>query len=185
MGPGPRGTVPSRHPSSLGNHATPSRPRTDLSLANAVRTGRHTSGGEVIGHTATYTQRHIDEHSQPTIHQVHRQIAPRHGCHNYGGIKHSQISCNFVRPRNAHIENYSQLANNVKHLETRQPRHYCSNAPIFTSSNIHQHTRRKVGCYNCGEFNHIQAIRRYDHKLRCETCHALGHKSRLCYHYSG
>ena len=42
----------------------------------------------------------------------------------------------------------------------------------------------KVGCYNCGEFNHVQSKCRFDHKLRCGICRRLGHKSRLCQYYS-
>ena len=44
--------------------------------------------------------------------------------------------------------------------------------------------KRKVGCYNCGEFNHVQATCRFDHKLLCGFCRRLGHKSRLCQYYS-
>ena len=44
--------------------------------------------------------------------------------------------------------------------------------------------RSKVGCYNCGEFNHVQAKCRFDHKLSCGICRRLGHKSRLCQYYS-
>lgn len=43
---------------------------------------------------------------------------------------------------------------------------------------------RKRGCYNCGEFNHVQMNCRFDHKLLCGNCKRLGHKSRLCQQYS-
>lgn len=46
------------------------------------------------------------------------------------------------------------------------------------------YSRKKVGCYNCGEFNHVQSNCRFDHKLQCKQCHSLGHKSRLCRYYS-
>lgn len=42
----------------------------------------------------------------------------------------------------------------------------------------------KVGCYNCGEYNHIQVNCRFDHKLSCGICRRLGHKSRLCQYYT-
>lgn len=42
----------------------------------------------------------------------------------------------------------------------------------------------KVGCYNCGEYNHVQSNCRFDHKLKCGICRRLGHKSRLCQYYS-
>ena len=44
--------------------------------------------------------------------------------------------------------------------------------------------RKRVGCYNCGEFNHVQLNCRFDHKVLCGTCQHLGHKSRLCHLYS-
>lgn len=44
--------------------------------------------------------------------------------------------------------------------------------------------KRKIGCFNCGEFNHVQAKCRFDHKLLCGFCRRLGHKSRLCQHYT-
>lgn len=44
--------------------------------------------------------------------------------------------------------------------------------------------RTKVGCYHCGEFNHVKATCRFDHKLLCGICRHLGHKSRLCQYYS-
>ena len=42
---------------------------------------------------------------------------------------------------------------------------------------------KKVGYFNCGEFNHVQANCRFDHKLQCQQCLSLGHKSRLCSYY--
>lgn len=69
-------------------------------------------------------------------------------------------------------------------------RHDTQHTRIFTptnnSNNTHfnMHQKRQVGCYNCGEFNHRQSSCRYDHKLKCEICHVLGHKSRLCNYYS-
>lgn len=50
--------------------------------------------------------------------------------------------------------------------------------------NNYRMKRKKVGCYNCGEFNHVQVNCRFDHKVLCGICQHLGHKSRLCYHYS-
>ena len=54
------------------------------------------------------------------------------------------------------------------------------------TSNVHTNTqyRRKIGCFNCGKFNHRQSTCRFDHKLKCEICHSYGHKSRLCSYYS-
>ena len=40
--------------------------------------------------------------------------------------------------------------------------------------------RNRIGCYNCGEFNHVQSNCRYDHKIKCNVCHEYGHKSKLC-----
>ena len=43
---------------------------------------------------------------------------------------------------------------------------------------------KKVGCYNCGEFNHHINRCRYDHDVTCRYCNKKGHKSKLCYYYS-
>ena len=51
-------------------------------------------------------------------------------------------------------------------------------------NNVNYTYARKRGCYNCGEFNHHSSNCRYDHKIRCNVCSALGHKSRLWMHYS-
>ena len=40
--------------------------------------------------------------------------------------------------------------------------------------------RNRMGCYNCGEFNHVRSNCRYDHKIKCNICHEYGHKSKLC-----
>ncbi len=50
--------------------------------------------------------------------------------------------------------------------------------------NNHRIKRKKVGCFKCGEFNHFQINCRFDHKVLCGACQRLGHKSRLCHHYS-
>lgn len=40
------------------------------------------------------------------------------------------------------------------------------------------------GCFNCGEFNHVQSQCRYDHRVHCTSCYTYGHKSRLCEYYN-
>ncbi len=50
--------------------------------------------------------------------------------------------------------------------------------------NNYRMKRKKVECYNCGEFNHVQVNCRFDHRVLCGNCQHLGHKSRLCQHYS-
>ena len=53
------------------------------------------------------------------------------------------------------------------------------------NTNYHAADRyKKVGCYNCGEFNHRQATCRFEHKVQCQQCYTFGHKSRLCSYYS-
>ncbi len=79
-----------------------------------------------------------------------------------------------------HSSNYTpHLSNNTTHIQEH---------PDYRKqrleSNGHQYPTRRVGCYNCGEFNHKQSTCRFDYKLRCELCHTLGHKMRLCHHYS-
>lgn len=68
-----------------------------------------------------------------------------------------------------------------QHHDTPHPRH--------NTSHTHPHprhtTNRKVGCFNCGEFNHVQANCRLDHKVKCHKCRNYGHKDRYCpYYYS-
>ena len=63
------------------------------------------------------------------------------------------------------------------------------NHPTHRYNGNHSHRyngnhSKKVGCYNCGEFNHIRSSCRFDHKLKCGVCQSLGHKSRLCQYYS-
>ena len=60
------------------------------------------------------------------------------------------------------------------------PRHSTSRAQL---ENIN-FEGKKAGCFNCGEFNHVRAYCRYDHKILCSNCRHLGHKSRLCHHYN-
>ena len=45
-------------------------------------------------------------------------------------------------------------------------------------------TSKRTGCYRCGEFNHHQSNCRFDHKVRCNNCHAYGHKNKLCSYYN-
>ena len=53
-----------------------------------------------------------------------------------------------------------------------------------TYSSYHQNSayknRNRVGCYNCGEYNHVQSNCRFDHRMRCDVCQQYGHKSRFC-----
>ena len=50
----------------------------------------------------------------------------------------------------------------------------------FVQGNSTATNRNRAGCYNCGEFNHVQSNCRYDHKVKCNVCHKYGHKGRLC-----
>lgn len=54
----------------------------------------------------------------------------------------------------------------------------------YYSSSRHNYTRNRQGCYNCGEHNHRQSSCRFDHRLRCASCHQFGHKQRMCPYYS-
>ena len=92
--------------------------------------------------------------------------------------------------RNHTYANATNIFNSSSHLtrtypgstNTQHHSHYSlTNSPINAYSDTQ---RRKIGCFNCGEFNHRRSTCRFDHKLRCEICHALGHKSRLCSYYS-
>lgn len=52
------------------------------------------------------------------------------------------------------------------------------------SYNSELYNRKKIGCFNCGEFNHVQTNCRFDHKVLCTICQRVGHKSRLCGYYT-
>ena len=56
--------------------------------------------------------------------------------------------------------------------------------PSNNNHERHLPSSNRYGCYNCGEFNHRQSNCRYDHKIRCNVCNTLGHKSRLCTQYN-
>ena len=114
------------------------------------------------------------------------------GAQPYSRGRKSYSSSNNVHPQG----NASPLPSFVNGITmaTRDVRphlrHDTLHTRIFTSTgktnNTHLNMRqqRKVGCYNCGEFNHRQSTCRFDHKLTCEICHVRGHKSRLCNYYS-
>ena len=76
------------------------------------------------------------------------------------------------------------------HRETHRPLPVLTHSRTYHNSalpprnNRKMNTNRKVGCYNCGEYNHRQDICRFDHKLKCGNCGRLGHKSKLCDNYS-
>ena len=40
---------------------------------------------------------------------------------------------------------------------------------------------RKRGCFNCGEENNSVSTCKFYEKLKCHTCHKMGHKSKFCY----
>ena len=100
---------------------------------------------------------------------------------------HSHSSTSLRRPylpnntdsylQTAHYRSY--LPNNTNSREESYVRMHQN-----IEDNGHQKIKRRIGCYNCGEFNHKQSTCRFDYKLRCELCHALGHKMRLCQYYS-
>ncbi len=125
-----------------------------------------------------------------------RILGSRHGFFNHNGRADGGQSMNSYKHeddkyRNRgntqttyshthHSSNYKpHLSNNTTHI---QEHHDYRKQRI--GSNGHQHQTRRVGCYNCGEFNHKQSTCRFDYKLRCELCHSLGHKMRLCHYYN-
>ena len=58
----------------------------------------------------------------------------------------------------------------------------CGNVSNYITNKNYE--RRRTGCYNCGEFNHVSRNCRFDHKLLCSKCKRFGHKSRLCQSYN-
>ena len=55
-----------------------------------------------------------------------------------------------------------------------------NNNQYFRRDTASSNDRTRVGCYNCGEYNHRQSNCRFDHMIKCSICHEFGHKSRLC-----
>lgn len=104
----------------------------------------------------------------------------------------TQTIQNNHRSYNSGFENRSRTysPHNYTHTPGYDRREaYISNTQYDESSHSHSYnsqyySRRNVGCFNCGEFNHVQRNCRFDHKVLCTICQRVGHKSRLCQHYT-
>ena len=103
--------------------------------------------------------------------------------------QHSSHSSNVTRPRLSH---HNRFVYNSRERHTAPHNvHYSRHArnvgnylnSFHDGLQNNKTYKKKMGCYNCGEFNHIQANCRFDHKLQCQQCHSLGHKSKLCSYY--
>ena len=90
-----------------------------------------------------------------------------------------------MRTRPPNTNNETQRAQRGR-AHSRRDTHFerVSNPTNGASGYTNMNQHKKIGCFNCGEFNHRRSTCRYDHKIRCEICHALGHKSRLCNYYN-
>lgn len=125
-----------------------------------------------VPHYNHYAQSHTPHNAHYTQHQVshnahNTQLFRPH--RNYNSQSHTLHSTHYTQPYTPHNTHY-----------TRPQTLYNSHHTAYTS------TRGKYsyGCYNCGEHNHRQDTCRFDHRLKCELCHRLGHKQKLCHLYT-
>lgn len=120
---------------------------------------------------------------------------------NYSNNKQSRVNIHDNLRQGSHARvtpsssNYQSGYDNQHHSNFR-PFDYYSTSRTQPPLNIRNRNRygnndndrqnfnaRKRGCYNCGEFNHHYSSCRFDHQIRCTSCSAFGHKSRLCIFY--
>lgn len=99
------------------------------------------------------------------------------------------------RQMNNRINRYNRFDNreNTSRGQVHRPnnnRHSESNRDVYSRTSTHFSMKNRLregnlrqGCFNCGEFNHRQSTCRFDHKIKCTSCHMYGHKSKLCNHY--
>ena len=84
----------------------------------------------------------------------------------------------------------SQAGYRRPHPTTMQPNH-STRSSHYHRSRSDQHHRsenslelgyapRHYGCHNCGEPNHRLVDCWFDYRIKCKSCHELGHKTRLC-----
>lgn len=71
-----------------------------------------------------------------------------------------------------------------QHLSNENENNFRRVSQHYSTRRHNEKYIKKVGCYNCEEYNHRQSSCRFDHKLQCSNCLSLGHKSRLCRFYS-
>ena len=119
---------------------------------------------------------------------------------NNGGDGDNMVSSHVVNRRRSTYQNmkyYSNRGNDNRHYNARSSNNWNehgherdrtmrgqvnSRSKYDHKYNIATVRNRinRTGCYNCGEFNHVQSNCRYDHKIKCNICHEYGHKSKLC-----
>ncbi|MEL6989196.1 MAG: hypothetical protein AAGK97_15395, partial [Bacteroidota bacterium] len=109
------------------------------------------------------------------------------------GDKNGFLSPTLNKPRQADQNFYH---NRIKHHNNQQyPAHQARQNSRYQENQYHHHRRNlhqqnqlqsngRLGCFNCGEYNHHQSNCRFDHKIQCSSCLAYGHKSRLCSLYT-
>ena len=101
--------------------------------------------------------------------------------HHHSNVNHHHSNVNHHNPNTNHHnvkDNWRNEEESLHRSSSYTSRHYNGN------NNNNFSGGQRQGCYNCGEFNHNQSSCRYDHKIRCASCHSLGHKSKLCNYYS-
>ena len=65
---------------------------------------------------------------------------------------------------------------NTVHNDNTSPFNVTTSRLTLVHLNI-QHIEYTAGCFNCGEENHAVSTCKYSEKLKCHTCHKMGHKS--------
>lgn len=78
-----------------------------------------------------------------------------------------------------------RISTTPHHTSSSSPAHACyqhDSASVRLEN--YTYSRKRTGCFNCGEFNHHQSRCRFDHVILCTRCNSYGHKNRLCHHYS-
>ena len=115
---------------------------------------------------------------------VYRQQPQGFGSTRYGGINNSD---HYTTPTYAGMvrgEIQRQPVRRDDHRPEGNSLINTQNYQNYYSYNRHSGTKRKSGCFNCGERNHHRHICRYDRGIICNFCHERGHKERHCPHYS-
>lgn len=129
-----------------------------------------------------------------------RDMGGARGSNTYAEVVRSAAREGYYAAHNHTTGMRGRYVNNSlhSHIHTSIPqthKHYLDDSEVYQNDTYSRRGdnrnwshgssyQRKIGCYKCGEFNHVQAACRFDHKLLCGICQRLGHKSRLCQYYN-
>lgn len=156
--PRPRPAPAPRAPS----HLPPER-----MMARQEEADRDDARGRHSNNTYASALRRVPEEGTQTTRNIHRSYNP--------GFENR--SRTYSPHNHTHTPGFGRQETHINNTQYDQRSH-------FHSYNSELYNNRKVGCFNCGEFNHVQRNCRFDHKVLCTICQRVGHKSRLCRHYT-